>query len=65
MANGVHTTVNTVQPPAAGPIGDGTPPQAQLRELRERDNPVLPPGKRRKTPIERALRRFVRHNRTK
>jgi len=42
VADGEHRTMNAVQAAGGDPIANGARAQAELDELPERDNPVLP-----------------------
>jgi len=61
MANGVHATVKTMQPPPPQPPVDGVTAQPECNELRTRHNPVLPPRETRNRRIEGVLFHSTAH----
>ncbi len=58
MAKGVHPVMQSIKPAAAQPRIDCVFSKAQLKQLRPRDDPMLPPCEGANLPVGRVSLRF-------
>jgi hypothetical protein len=61
VANGIHASVNGVQPPPPHPPIDRVLAQPKRHELSTAHDPVLPPRKLRNRPVPGVLRNLTVH----